>query len=67
MCTKPIDPDLDDMRECGDEGDMCFDCRCEEYAYWRNLYDRAPLSERDPLRYAVEMIDAGRGHLVRTR
>lgn len=57
-CTKPIDPDNDDMRECGDEGKLCFDCRCEEYAYWRNLYDRAPLSETNPEQYRQDMIDS---------
>ena len=63
-CTKPIDPDEGNMNTCGDEGRLCFDCRCEEYAYWRNLYNRAPLSETNPEQYRQDMIDAGRSHLL---
>ena len=42
----------------------CDACRCEEYAYWRNLYNRAPLSETNPEQYRQDMIDAGRSHLL---
>jgi hypothetical protein len=47
----------------------CFDVHeAEMEATMRRYkaeYDIAPLSERDPAEYRRQMIDAGRGHLVR--
>ena len=49
-------------------GELCAECErllAIETAYWRREYEVAPLAERDPKRYREEMIDGGRGHLLR--
>lgn len=49
-------------------GELCAECERLlelETAYWRREYQTATMAERDPKRYREEMIDAGRGHLLR--
>ncbi len=50
------------------DGEPCADCesrRARECAYWLGQWRVATLEERDPERYRAEMIEAGRGRLVR--
>lgn len=63
-CARQVDTDFDD--EAYDSEGQCFcePCRNEEFAYWKSLWDAAPLSERDPEEYRRQMIEAGRGHLL---
>lgn len=66
QCDKPVDADDADDLRCPESGDVvCQKCRDETEAYWRAQYNAAPLSERNPEQYRREMIDAGRGHLLR--
>jgi hypothetical protein len=58
-----------DGRPCRDPetDEPCAQCAAAlaaEGAYWRGEWKRASTEERDPERYAREMEDAGRGHLV---
>lgn len=52
-----------------DDGEPCPSC-LEEMTYWRREYDRTPeavrrldMASKEEL--VVELVDAGRGHLVR--
>ncbi len=66
-CAAPVPADEADDLRCSESGDViCQKCRDDEEAYWRDQYSIAPLSERDPEEYRRQMIDAGRGHLVRS-
>lgn len=51
----------------GDDGEPCAACRIiteREERYWRGQWAVASPAEGDPDRYAQDMRDAGRGHLV---
>ena len=64
-CTNNVlDEDGERVCECGDEGRACEACAEKERGYWATMFRAAPLSERDPERYAQDMRDAGRGHLL---
>lgn len=66
--TCPSVIDTDEHPDCHDpEADawFCPACRAATEAYWRAQYAVASPEERDPERYRREMIDAGRGHLLK--
>lgn len=64
-CRLQIDTDEEPETYCEHNDQwICHLCREKEASRWKNEYDAAPLSERDPKRYREEMIDAGRGHLL---
>lgn len=51
-----------------DDGEPCEACMkrdAQTMAYWLGQWKVASPEERDPEKYRAEMIEAGRGHLVR--
>lgn len=64
-CASLIDTDENPDAYCGESDSWsCEACDTARVAYWRGLYDAAPLSERNPEQYRRDMIAAGRGHLL---
>ena len=60
--------DLDHPCDGGNNGDPCADCqrtRAEWSARFRREYNQASDAERNPEQYRQDMIEAGRGHLLR--
>lgn len=50
------------------DGEPCDACEAErdaERKYWLGRWKVASPAERDPEKYRADLIDAGRGHLVR--
>lgn len=50
------------------DGEPCESCELsfqEESAYWAKYWRTASPEERDPEGYRRDMIDAGRGHLIK--
>ena len=65
-CSRLIDTDEHpDTHDSESDQWVCHPCRDEEMEYWRYQYETASLAERNPERYAQDMVDAGRGHLLR--
>jgi len=65
--TAECTADLGRRCDAGPDGEPCESCQEYEAASMadaRRSYDVACLAERDPERYASEMRDAGRGHLL---
>lgn len=63
-CNADLDHPCD-----ADDGEPCEGCR-EEERYWRNMYANMPVTVRrletmSKQEFDQELIDAGRGHLVR--
>lgn len=60
-----LNEDGERVCQCGDEGRLCVPCAGKEARYWLEQYLTSTLFERDPERYRRELIEAGRGHLVK--
>jgi hypothetical protein len=60
-CTGGLDEDTGEPGPCP----ACVAELRAETAYWRRQWDAASPEERDPERYAADMREGGRGHLLR--
>ncbi len=61
-CNADLDHPCD-----ADDGEPCPTC-CEEHAYWRSYFTGMPREHmRSQSEIDGELVDAGRGHLVRGR
>jgi len=66
QCSGLIDTDEHpETHEAESDQWICWRCRDKTEAYWRAEYNAASPEEKNPEKYRQDMIDAGRGHLLR--